>query len=180
MCKISLPIKPWTYYNYTILFQNPKIYCLYSVYGGLSAGNPLFWEQWPEPIFIRQCLHISQRLRYGAIYGVMCSALKWQQLTLKSEAEEFTQSHTFQSIVVYLYSTTRNSHQLLPVSSSHSWVTQIIYQWQAGLSNKCVYLFTTMNYISGSGMNEFQYDKTLKQLCLWTLIFTTNLTANSA
>ena len=34
----------------------PKIYCLYSVYGGLSAGNPLFWElcqQWAEPIFIR-------------------------------------------------------------------------------------------------------------------------------
>ena len=51
--------------NKTLLFwefQIPKIYCLYSVYGGLSAGNPLFWEQcqqWAEPIFIRQCLRNS-------------------------------------------------------------------------------------------------------------------------
>ena len=34
-------------------FQIPDIYCLYNVYGSLSAGNPLFWEQEAEPILIR-------------------------------------------------------------------------------------------------------------------------------
>ena len=45
----------------------------------ISAYDPLFWEQcqqWAEPIFIRFAYTIAQRLRYGAIYGVTCSAPK--------------------------------------------------------------------------------------------------------
>jgi len=54
-------------------------------------------------------------------------------LTLQPQAEQFLKRHAFKGVVVDGEGTTRDAHQLFPVTGPHGWVAQVIDQRQARL-----------------------------------------------
>ena len=107
-----------------------RLYCLYSVYGGvyggLSAVNPLFWaqcQQRAEPIFIRQCLRNSPAFAIHAIYGVMCSIKIFYTTLTRIQQKQFhmyyrNRKSTFHSLSLLRFGLTYSWSSNLNASSS--------------------------------------------------------------